>query len=1574
MKRTSLVLIFLFTLLLTASAFALTADVTVKVNGVLPNGSIQMIPGADNVLEFWITNSAKIKGMTLGFELTNSAGPFSLVKGYGNIPYEENGDGDQTYDSTLLKEHGTANSFKNSFGLGNLFLDREMAYNNIIFFGGVDMTTTNPQTKNILVHLTSTLAYSVKVRIPAGQAPGLFCVQPIFIPPAGAWIIDAGKNIDSLTHDTSGFTNPNFQGLPTGSSEEPAGMVCFGPPASGPEAICQDVTVGADGTCHANASIDHGSTGDAITLVQVPAGPYPLGNTLVSLIVTDSHGAADTCQATVHVVDVTKPTITCPANIVKGNDVGQCGAVVTFSVGATDFCTASPTIVSTPSSGTFFPIGLTAVKSIATDAAGNKDSCSFTVTVNDTQKPTVTCPANIVKVNDVGQCGAIATFVVTAADNCPGVTVVAVPASGSLFPIGITTVWSKATDAAGNKDSCSFTVTVNDTQKPTVTCPANIVKDNDAGQCGAVATFSVTAADNCPGVTVVAVPPSGSVFPIGATTVWSKATDAAGNKDSCSFTVTVNDTQKPVVACPANIVESVNPGESGKIVVFAPTVTDNCPGVTFVATPASGSLFPLGVTPVKVVATDAHGLKDSCSFTIEVKVGLVPDFAIDANPDSIVVMQGIPGSLLYDVDLTSIDLYSGSVNLSVSTLPTGVVLDFGANPVNVPNSTTLGGHTSVSTPAGVYELTITATEVPTKAGPHSTVVRLIVVPCSETPIPVVSQEVFNVQIEAGQNLPNDSLFVTNGAPCGSLFWLASSDQDWVSPDPNQGSVNAGETPGSQVFLNYTTAALAPDNYVAHVTFVSDKKKTPGAEVTINLTVTPKPLSTDSIRVAHANVYAGSTVAVPVYFNNNEWIGGMTVGLHWNSDDVTLDSVTHVGSRVEYVNFKFATINAANKTLLLGMATLPPEPFLMPGSGLWATMWFTAGPNCPVAVAIDSQYIGPGGEVVFADSLAQLIYPQFAAGSITVDCAPSFCISGTITDTNHDPILDATVELYSGYPPSGNPIATTTSGPGGSYEFCPDVKNSEFSVRAYKPGYYPDYVEAEFPATDLVLMLRPIVGTVTPTNEWVNLYCDLNALFNGTPVLPGSVVEAYDPQGVLCGQWIVSQAGTYGFMPVYRDDPYTPSVDEGCVPDDLITVKVDGFVATMANDPIYWGTNGDRYEACFDVTPVPPTHCLILKQGWNLVSWNIDTPNDSIMILAKDVMDNVDVILSFEMGAQTYDPKLPDFSTLLFADHYHGFWFRMNAEATLCVEGPMVAASTPIDLEQNWNLVSYLPTVPFTVPVALASIFDKVVVVLGYDQGALTYDPAYPQFNNLDEMERDFGYWIKTTDAATLVYPGPILAKTAPSIHKSDFTPRTSQSNTWVNLYGFDVKLNGATLPVGTVIEAYNTSGALIGESVVRSAGRFGFMPVYGAETLTGDAVGKSAGSAITLKVNGEVAEQTVTWTGNGDRIRINELTTANKNNGNLPTSFTLNQNYPNPFNPETAIDYVVGTSGHVELAIYNILGDKIKTLVSGYQVAGSYTIKWQADTDGGTSVASGVYFYKLTAGDYTDTKKMTLLK
>src|SRR5206468_5822492 len=114
--------------------------------------------------------------------------------------------------------------------------------------------------------------------------------------------------------------------------------------------------------------------------------------------------------------------------------------------------------------------------------------------------------------------------------------------------------------------TCSFTVTVNDTEKPTVTCPADIVVSTAAGVCSSNVTFTVSATDNCPGVSTVCNPASGSSFNKGATTVTCTASDTATppNTATCSFTVTVNDTEKPTVTCPADIVVSTAPKSSSR--------------------------------------------------------------------------------------------------------------------------------------------------------------------------------------------------------------------------------------------------------------------------------------------------------------------------------------------------------------------------------------------------------------------------------------------------------------------------------------------------------------------------------------------------------------------------------------------------------------------------------------------------------------------------------------------------------------------------------------------------------------------------------------------------------------------------------------------------------------------------------------------------------------------------------------------------------------------------------------------------------------------------------------------------
>ena len=113
-------------------------------------------------------------------------------------------------------------------------------------------------------------------------------------------------------------------------------------------------------------------------------------------------------------------------------------------------------------------------------AQGSGPSCEFTVTVNDTQPPQITCPANVAAVTDQNVCRAPACQVVNyaapvASDNCPGVGVVCNPPAGSCFPVGVTTVTCTATDASGNTATCSFTVTTFDTALEDGSNPAIIL-------------------------------------------------------------------------------------------------------------------------------------------------------------------------------------------------------------------------------------------------------------------------------------------------------------------------------------------------------------------------------------------------------------------------------------------------------------------------------------------------------------------------------------------------------------------------------------------------------------------------------------------------------------------------------------------------------------------------------------------------------------------------------------------------------------------------------------------------------------------------------------------------------------------------------------------------------------------------------------------------------------------------------------------------------------------------------------------------------------------------------------------
>jgi hypothetical protein len=248
-------------------------------------------------------------------------------------------------------------------------------------------------------------------------------------------------------------------------------------------------------------------------------------------------------------------------------------------------------------------------------------------------------------------------------------------ASGSTFPIGVTTNTFTASDAFGNTASCSFTVTVADNEAPVISGMPTVFTANDSGQCGAVVVWAAPIiTDNCPGFTVTQDHNSGDFFPTGITTVTYTATDGT-NTTTGTFSVTVTDAEAPSISPLSNVSVSNDAGQCGATVTWtAPTITDNCSGVTFTQTHNSGDFFPIGNTTVSYTATDGINSTTS-SFTVTVTDTEMPVLS-GCSPD----VSACPGIVIFGNAPTATDNCSATVS-QISGPASGDSLAAGTYPV-----------------------------------------------------------------------------------------------------------------------------------------------------------------------------------------------------------------------------------------------------------------------------------------------------------------------------------------------------------------------------------------------------------------------------------------------------------------------------------------------------------------------------------------------------------------------------------------------------------------------------------------------------------------------------------------------------------------------------------------------------------------------------------------------------------------------------------------------------------------------------------------------------------------------------
>ena len=438
----------------------------------------------------------------------------------------------------------------------------------------------------------------------------------------------------------------------------------------------------------------------AVDLVDGPVTPvnctpasgstFPLGATNVVCTAVDSRGNPGQGTGVVTVVDTTPPVVTVQSRTVEAT--GPAGAVVMFTATAMDLVDGSLTPTCTPASGSTFPLGATTVTCTAVDSRGNTGTGTGTITVVDTEGPVVSVPNTTAEAT--GPTGAVVTFTATATDVVDGVVpVTCTPASGSLFPLGATTVTCTATDSEGNVGTGTGVVTVVDTTGPTVTVPSSSTEAT--GPAGAVVTFVATAVDLVDGVVtpVTCTPASGSTFPVGETTVTCTASDSRGNVGTGTGTVTVTDTTPPVVTVPSSTTEATGP--AGAAVSFTATAVDLVDGnLTPTCVPASGSTFPLAATTVTCTAVDSHGNTGTGTGVVTV-VDTTPPVISNMPADITVTATSPSGAVVTWPSPTAMDIVDLSV--PVTCVPaSGTVFRIGNTLVTCSASDTRGNSSSAS--------------------------------------------------------------------------------------------------------------------------------------------------------------------------------------------------------------------------------------------------------------------------------------------------------------------------------------------------------------------------------------------------------------------------------------------------------------------------------------------------------------------------------------------------------------------------------------------------------------------------------------------------------------------------------------------------------------------------------------------------------------------------------------------------------------------------------------------------------------------------------------------------------------
>ena len=389
---------------------------------------------------------------------------------------------------------------------------------------------------------------------------------------------------------------------------------------------------------------------------------------------------------------------------------------------------------------------------------------------------------------------------------------------------------------------------------------------------------------------------------------------------------------------------------------------------------------------------------------------------------------------------------------------------------------------------------------------------------------------------------------------------------------------------------------------------------------------------------------------------------------------------------------------------------------------------------------------------------------------------------------------------------------------------------------------------------------------------------------------------------------------------------------------------------------------------FPRRPTTTTEQVVpLQAGWNLVSTRVRPADPSLRSVFGDALDLM-VMTKDETGAifsPTYD--VTDLDTWTPVEGYQVY---MKRDTSITVQGEALRSTAPIPLEQGWNVVSYLPRQGMSVEEAFASLGESLVIVKDYR--GYSYIPYHT--DDISTAQPTEGYKLYVREPDTLTYPatattsGGPRARTAAAPGTSTGGPARPNSAT--------VLVEAPSLPANSQIRAV-ANGRVVGTEALTDG--TATLAVRGASRLSvADSEGAQVGEQLTFVAGSDesrtplqVSAATNFLTGRTmttpvpfakDAVYAVELASAS-------SEHALAKNVPNPARRSTAIRFSLPSATEVTLTVFNVLGQRVATLVDGSRTAGQHRVQMDV-----SDLSSGVYFYRLDAGSFNKSRKMTVVK